>query len=64
METKKRLTRSNNKMIAGVCGGIANYFGWDPTVVRIAYTLLSIFTVFAGVLCYLVMWLVMPQDNL
>ncbi|MDL2222186.1 PspC domain-containing protein [Parabacteroides sp. OttesenSCG-928-N08] len=63
METKKRLTRSNNKMIAGVCAGIADYFGWDPTIVRIAYTLLSFFTVFAGVLCYLVLWMVMPQSH-
>ena len=35
----RRLTRSNNGMIAGVCGGIANYFDWDPTLVRIGYIL-------------------------
>ncbi len=61
MEEKKKLTRSNDKMIAGVCGGIADYFGWDPTLVRIGYVLLSIFTVFAGVLVYIILWLVMPK---
>lgn len=45
-EAPKRLYRSNNGMIAGVCGGIADYFGWDPTLVRVGYILLSIFTVF------------------
>ncbi|MDH6342677.1 phage shock protein C [Parabacteroides sp. PFB2-12] len=60
----KRLTRSlKDKMIAGVCGGIANYLGWDPTLVRVAYVLLSVFTVFAGVLVYLILWLVMPQES-
>lgn len=59
----KKLTRSYNKMIGGVCAGIANYFGWDPTLVRIAYALLSIFTVFAGALVYLVLWIVMPLEE-
>lgn len=63
MEKQKRLTRSNDKMIAGVCAGIADYFGWDPTLVRVGYVLLSIFTVFAGVLAYLILWLVMPKEG-
>lgn len=63
-EQKKRLTRSvDNKMIAGVCGGIAEYLGLDPTLVRIAYVLLSFFTAFAGVIVYLILWLVMPQPT-
>ncbi|MBL8202367.1 MAG: PspC domain-containing protein [Chromatiales bacterium] len=63
METRRRrLSRSRtNKMIAGVCGGIAEYFDWDPTVVRLAYVLLSILSVaFPGVLVYLVLWLITP----
>lgn len=40
MEEPKRLYRSNNGMIAGVCAGIADYFGWDPTLVRIGYILI------------------------
>ena len=64
MEEKKRLTRSNNGMIAGVCGGIADYIDQDPTLVRVGYILLSVFTVFAGVLAYLVLWIVMPKEGI
>ncbi|MDR1557645.1 MAG: PspC domain-containing protein [Tannerellaceae bacterium] len=60
METKKRLVRSNDKMIAGVCGGIADYLGLDPTLVRVAYILISVFTFFSGVIAYLILWIVMP----
>ena len=45
---KKQLTRSNNRMIAGVCSGIADYFGWDVTLVRILYVLATFFTAFSG----------------
>jgi phage shock protein C len=53
--------RSSNRMIAGVCGGIAAYFGWPADRVRIAYALLSILSIaFPGILVYLLLWLVMP----
>lgn len=60
MENKK-LTRSNNRMLAGVCAGLAEYFGWDVTAVRLIYALATIFTVFSGVIIYAVLWLVMPE---
>ena len=60
---KKRLMRSNDNMIAGICAGIADYFELDPTLVRVGYILLSIFTAFAGVLAYLVLWLVIPKQK-
>ena len=61
MEEPKRLYRSEkDKMIGGVCGGIAEYFTLDPTLVRLGYILLSIFTVFSGVLAYLILWVVVP----
>ena len=60
---EKKLRRSNDKMIAGVCAGLAHYFDLDPTVIRIVYILLSIFTAFAGVLVYLILWLVMPKEQ-
>ncbi|MDH6358048.1 PspC domain-containing protein [Parabacteroides sp. PF5-9] len=63
MEEKKRLYRSRNKMIAGVCAGFAEYFDLDPTLVRVGYILLSIFTAFAGALAYLILWIVMPQQG-
>jgi phage shock protein C len=57
------LTRSRSqRIIAGVCGGIAEWLGWDPTVVRILYVLASTLSVaFPGIIVYLVLWLVMPQ---
>jgi phage shock protein C len=61
----KRLTRSAKyKMIAGVCGGLAEYFELDPTVVRVAYVLLSIISVaFPGILAYIVLMFVMPPPD-
>ncbi len=58
---QKKLTRSNNKMLAGVCGGIAEYYDLDPTLVRVCYAALSIFTTgFPGLLLYLILVLIMP----
>ena len=45
-----------------MCGGIAEYFGWDPAIVRLAYVLLSVFSAaFPGLLVYIILWLIMPQ---
>lgn len=56
-----QLKKSHNKMIAGVCGGIAEWQGWDPTMVRIGYVLLSIFSAaFPGILVYIILMLVLP----
>lgn len=60
----KKLTKSNNKMVAGVCAGIAEYFGWEPTLVRIVYLLLALFSAgFPGLLLYLILCIVMPQHE-
>lgn len=61
----RRLTRSRRfKKIAGVCGGIAEYFDLDPTVVRVAYVLLSIISAgFPGILAYIVLMFVMPPPD-
>jgi len=63
MEEPKRLYRSEkDKMIGGVCGGIAEYFALDPTLVRLGYIVLSVFTViFSGVLAYIILWIIVPQ---
>lgn len=51
-------------MIAGVCGGIAEWLGWDPTIVRITYVLFSILSVaFPGIIVYLILWVVMPKAD-
>jgi phage shock protein C len=56
-----RLSRRNRK-IAGVCGGLAEWLGWDATVVRVLYVLVSIFSAaFPGILVYLILWLVVPR---
>ena len=52
-----------HKMIAGVCGGIADWLGWSPTLVRILYVLVSIASVaFPGIIAYVILWFVMPQE--
>ena len=48
-------------MIGGVCSGIADYFEWDITLVRIIYVLATFFTAFSGGLVYLILWLIMPE---
>lgn len=60
MSNDKRLCRSNNKMLAGVCGGVAEYLGWDPTIVRVIWIVLTL-AGGSGILLYLILWLVMPQ---
>lgn len=61
---KKRLTCStSDKWLAGVCGGIANYFGWDPAIVRLVYLLLTVCTAFSGVIVYIVLWICMPEEK-
>ena len=63
MEPKK-LRRSANKMLAGVCAGIAEYLNLDPTVVRVAYVVISILSAaFPGVLLYLILMLLMPNSE-
>jgi phage shock protein C len=64
MAPQKRLTRSRDKMVAGVLAGIANYFDVDPTLVRIGYVVLSIASVgFPGLLAYLIMWAIVPEEK-
>lgn len=56
------LVRSRNAVLAGVCGGLAQWLGWDPTLVRILYLLVSIFSAaFPGTIVYLVLWIIMPR---
>ena len=60
----RRLYRdTENAKLGGVCAGIANYVNMDPTVIRVIYALLSIFTAFAGVIVYLILMLVIPEDK-
>ena len=59
-----RLRKSNDKILAGVCGGIAEWLGWDATLVRILYVIVSIASIaFPGILIYLVLWLIIPPPE-
>ncbi len=58
----KRVYRSKkNKILAGVCGGIAEYFDVDPVLVRLLLVLLVLMG-FAGIILYLVAWIIMPEN--
>jgi phage shock protein C len=52
-----------SSIIAGVCGGIAEWLGWSPTWVRILFVLISILSVaFPGIIVYIILWIVMPKN--
>ena len=58
----KRLYRSRReRLVCGVCGGVAEYFNIDPTIVRLAF-LLFVFCAGSGVLAYIIAAIVMPDD--
>lgn len=58
------IRKSNNKMIAGVCAGIAEWLGVDPTLIRISYVLISVLSAaFPGILVYIILWAVMPPPE-
>jgi len=62
--SEKKLLRSNNRVIAGVCAGIAEWLGWDITLVRILYLVISILSAaFPGILVYIILWIVMPKQT-
>ncbi len=61
---KQKLRRSDDKIIAGVCAGIASYFGLDVTIVRCAYVLLTLLSVaFPGTLIYILLWIIIPEKE-
>ena len=61
---QKKLTRSTNEILAGVCGGLADYFEVDPTLVRVIYAVLAVFsTCFPGLILYIILLLIMPPAD-
>jgi phage shock protein C len=63
-EGPKRVKRSvSDKMLAGVCGGLADYFEVDPTIVRLIFVL-ALLIGGTGVLAYLIMWIIVPKESL
>lgn len=61
MENKKLYKSSTDKKLDGVCAGIANYFGIDPTLIRIGWVLMSLVW-FTGVIAYIVCAIVIPRE--
>ena len=58
----KKLTKGRDKMLAGVCSGLANYLNIDVTLIRVAYALISLFSAgFPGIIVYIVLAIVMPD---
>ncbi len=56
------LLSNRNRILAGVCGGIAEWLEWKPTTVRVLYVVISILSAaFPGILVYLILWIVMPR---
>ena len=58
----RKLRRSHDQMIAGVCAGLAEYFGIDVTLTRVGFALLSLLSAgFPGALVYVILWIIMPK---
>jgi phage shock protein C len=64
MSERGPLRRSRDKMIAGVCGGLADWLGWTPGRTRLAYVILSVLSAaFPGILVYVILWIAMPSPE-
>ncbi len=59
--TKRLYRDENNKVIGGVCGGLANYFGTDPVVIRVIFAIVGLFFG-TGILAYLILWIAVPSS--
>jgi phage shock protein C len=51
-----------HRIVAGVCGGIADSYGWSPTVVRVLWIIFGLLPVIPGTVLYVVLWILMPSE--
>lgn len=59
----KKLYRSKkNRIIAGVCGGIGEYFNVDPTLIRLLWLLISVMSAGSGIIAYIIAWIIIPEE--
>lgn len=58
-----KLTRSSNKMLAGVCAGLAEHFGLSTSAMRIVFIILLFVTFSAAGIAYLILWILLPEGN-
>ena len=61
MSNGKKIYRSSDRVIAGVCGGLAEYLDVDATIVRLVYALFTVTTIFSGAILYIIAWLIVPR---
>ena len=55
---------TGDRIVAGVCGGIAKWLDWDPTIVRVLYVVVSLLSIgFPGILAYVVLWFIIPDEE-
>jgi phage shock protein C len=57
----KKLKRSKKRVIAGICGGLAEYFAIDPTLVRLIWAVATVASMGLGIIAYLVAWVIIPE---
>jgi phage shock protein C len=63
-EGRRLLRSSYNRMLGGVCGGMGTYLGVDPTLIRIAYAVCTVFTaIFPGIILYIILLIIIPLDD-
>jgi phage shock protein C len=65
MASRNPLRRSRrHRILGGVCGGLADWLGWRPTLVRVLYVAVSVCSAaFPGMLVYVILWIVMPEED-
>ena len=63
-ETKRLYRSRDERMLAGICGGLGEYLNVDPTVIRILFVILALVGFGGGILLYLAMWLIVPEEPL
>ncbi|MFV0504586.1 MAG: PspC domain-containing protein [Lachnospirales bacterium] len=61
MRKKLRLSR-DNKMLAGVCGGLGNFFDWDPTIIRLLFAITFILIGVESLIIYIIFWAITPSN--
>ena len=64
MNEPRKLRRSmRDRKLGGVCAGLAKFFSIDPTVMRVGFAVFTVFTLFTGIILYLVLWMVIPSES-
>ena len=62
-KNKKLLRSTKNRMVAGVCAGIGDYFSVDPTVIRLAWVIFTLISMGVGIIAYIIAWIIIPEEN-